>query len=69
MAKHAREAPVPAASNQEEQRRLLKEATKRPGVAEAIEAYGRLARYGGSIRTDLPSLRYGTGGNIVLPGN
>lgn len=55
-----------AASLQQEQKRLMKEAAKQPGVAEAIEAYGRLARYGGSIRSDLPAIKYGTGGNLVV---
>jgi hypothetical protein len=55
-----------SSSPQEEQRRLLKEASKQPGVAGTIEAYGRLARYGGPIRSDLPSIKYGTGGNLVI---
>jgi len=54
------------ASLQDEQRRLMKLAAKQPGVAGTIEAYGRLARYGGTIKTDLPAIRYSTGGNLLL---
>jgi hypothetical protein len=53
------------ASQQDEQKRLMKQAAKQSGVAETIEAYGRLARYGGSIKSDLPVIRYGTGGNLI----
>jgi hypothetical protein len=48
---------------QEEQQQLLKEAERRPGVAELLAAYGALARYGGTVRSELPVIRYATGGN------
>jgi hypothetical protein len=51
-------------SRQREQQRLLREASSQPGVSEAMAAYGALVRYGGSVKNELPALRYGTGGNL-----
>lgn len=59
-------APKRSLSPQDEQKRLMKEASKHPGVAEVIDAYGRLARYGGTISNGLPAIRYGRGGNLVI---
>ena len=49
-------------SRQEEQHRLMEEAKQRPGVAEAIEVYERLASSPG-MHVQPPTVRYSTGGN------
>lgn len=53
---------------QEKQQQLLREADRRPGVAELLAAYGALARYGGTVSNELPVIRYATGGNYSTRG-
>ena len=61
MAK-VRTAAVPL-DHQEEQRRLLERAQREPGMAEAIEAYRRLAGVANSYRRDVITVGFSTGGN------
>lgn len=47
------------------QRELVERGQKIPGVAEAIEVYGKLERYAGvRIGQAVPRIRHATGGNI-----
>jgi hypothetical protein len=48
---------------QRDQQRLLEEALKRPGVAAAAEAYGRVQAYSQIQSTSTVKSGYATGGN------
>lgn len=61
MAKRRAAAPVP--ERQQEQERLLEEARRQPGVADAIEAYERLATAAEGYRRKAHNIRFATGGN------
>ena len=61
MAKPRAAAPTPG--RQQEQQRLLEQARRRPGVADAIEAYERLAGVAEGYRRDATTIRFATGGN------
>jgi len=50
---------------QREQQKLLKEALKRPGVAVAVEAYGRVQAYTPAHSTGTAKSGYATGGNAA----
>jgi hypothetical protein len=50
---------------QREQRRLLDEALKRPGVAAAAEAYGRVQSYSQIQGASTVKSGYATGGNAA----
>jgi hypothetical protein len=50
---------------QREQQKLLAEALKRPGVAAAAEAYGRIQTYAPTQGTLTTKTGYATGGNAV----
>lgn len=51
-------------SRQKEQERLLEEAKKMPGVADALEAYGRIREPAGvRINRVVGRISYSTGGN------
>lgn len=58
-----RRAAAPRQARQEEQQRLLEQARRQPGVADAIEAYGRLAGVTEGYRRDVTMIRFSTGGN------
>lgn len=52
------------ATNQELQKQLVEQATKIPGVAEALEAYGAAERFAAYAPTPAaPAVRHATGGN------
>jgi hypothetical protein len=61
MAKSRPAVPTPA--RQDEQRRLLEQARREPGVADALEAYGRLAGVADAFRREVTTIRFSTGGN------
>jgi hypothetical protein len=50
---------------QREQQKLLAEALKRPGVATAAEAYGRVQTYASAQVTLTTKTGYATGGNAA----
>lgn len=50
---------------QREQQKLLAEALKRPGVAAAAEAYGRVQTYASTQATLTAKTGYATGGNAA----
>lgn len=51
-------------SRQEEHQRLMEEAEKLPGVADVLEAYGRMKEFAGvRIGQVVPPVTYSTGGN------
>ncbi len=54
---------MPQRGRQAEQRRLLEQAQREPGVADAIEAYERLASLTTGLRREVTT-RYSTGGNF-----
>lgn len=54
---------APLQGRQEEYQRLLEQAKREPGVADAIEAYGRLAGVAGGFRQKVTTIRFSTGGN------
>ncbi len=56
-------ATAPTRGRQGEQRRLLEQAQREPGVADAIEAYGRLAGIAAGYRREVTMIRFSTGGN------
>jgi hypothetical protein len=49
--------------NQEVQRELLERASKNPGVADAMQVYGRVSKYSPSIASEQPRVWHATGGN------
>jgi hypothetical protein len=61
-------APGPEETRQESQRRLVEQGERIAGVADAIEVYGRLSRYGGTVRFGLPTTRHATGANVPRMG-
>jgi len=54
---------MPQRGRQAEQRRLLEQAQREPGVADAIEAYERVASLTTGLRREVTT-RYSTGGNF-----
>lgn len=62
--KRARRERSKPSDNQAIQRRLVEEAMKIPGVAEAVDAYGALQRHGMPyLRPGATKVRYAAGGN------
>jgi hypothetical protein len=51
--------------SQREQQKLLAEALKRPGVAAAAEAYGRVQTYASTQAPLMAKTGYATGGNAA----
>lgn len=60
-AKTATRAPAP--TRQREQRELVRRAMAAPGVAEALQVYGRAAAQTPSLGLAGPTIRHATGGN------
>jgi hypothetical protein len=54
---------VPTPVRQDEQRRLLEQARREPGVADALAAYSRLAGVADGFRREVTTIRFSTGGN------
>ena len=50
-------------ATQKEQEKLLEEALKQPGVADAAETYGRLGQYAPMVPQPLVHSGYAVGGN------
>lgn len=48
-------------TRQDTQKRLVEQAERTAGVADAIRVYGRLARYEATIATEQPTLRHSSG--------
>jgi len=59
-----RQAPATRPSRQEEQRLLVEEARRLPGVADAIEAYERMAGVADGYQRETTTIRFATGGNL-----
>ncbi len=54
---------LPTLVGQDEQRRLIEQARREPGVADALDAYGRLAGVADGFRREVTTIRFSTGGN------
>ena len=54
---------APLQGRQEAHQRLLEQAQREPGVADAIDAYRRLAGVAGGFRREVTTIRFSTGGN------
>lgn len=53
-----------SSNRQKDQRKLVALGTKQPGIAEALTAYSKIARYAAPASSATPRVIYAVGGNI-----